>query len=586
VNPQIEMFDSNGETPIEKGTVLWFSPYAALWDSSKLELKVAASMSDAGYKITRMSCTGILDSLCPAMSSEGLSVNSTKRQKESICRDCIANSRAINSSLKFSDLVDLDENISSEALESIVNLVGSVNKENFEQLVVDDLPVGKYSTYLSLLHHKTESVADTNESWMEYLNDLKNSLISLSAIKRICDGRLPEYLLVYNPLYPSNRVVTEYLSNLGVKLISVSAGGLLPNRFDTLNIFPTISSNQTIALSESISRGVSIPLTAFEETKLNRHLHELTQGKDPWVYSSLGTGLKAKQVRRMLGLRTESMVVTVLLSSPDESRASVAVQAEYLESLGLDLSKPAEFLESVIAAAKELPDFDFIVRVHPRMLPNKRERVLSTDLNALLEILETRSPNVCLNIPEQNLSIYEVMEVTDVVINHTSSAGLEFLGHGIPVVHYDPDRLGIYPYSFGLNVNRGERIAPIIQAAAQAGKSELNIEAARGWWATVLMRASVDLSSPPINPVPLKDVIPPESETQSQLKSVIKWVIPRRMIERAARTVQRRQRLFNGASIELTAAQREEIVHRIKTLNYSAVWEPHIIVRGEPNQKT
>jgi hypothetical protein len=479
--------------------------------------------------------------------------------------------------------VSLDENISKETLRSIANLVDTVDKKNYEQFVVDDLPIGKYSTYLSLLHHKTESVTDTDESWMEYLNDLKNALISLKAIKRICQAGLPEYLLVCNPLYPSNRIVTEYLSNLGVKLISVSAGGLLPDRFETLNIFPTISSSQTIAHSESISRGVSIPLTKVEAERLDRHLYELTQGKDPWVYSSVGTGLNASQVKDLLGMRKESTVVTVLLSSPDEARASVAVQAEYLENLGLDLSKPEEFLGSVIEAAKELPDFDFIVRVHPRMLPNKREQVVSTDLTSLLAILETRSPNVYLNIPEQNLSIYEVMEISDVVVNHTSSAGLEFLGHGIPAVHYDPDRLGIYPYSFGLNVNRGERIAPIIQEAAQAGRSAQNIEAARGWWATVLMRASVDLSSDSINPVPPKTIISPNFERISLPKTLLKKMIPKPIIEKAARAIQRRQRLLNGANIELNATQKIEIVNRIETLSYDEVWEPQIIVRGEPN---
>ena len=576
------MFDVNSETLIEKGTVLWFSPYAALWNLSRLELKVATSMSDAGYKVTRVSCQGVLDSFCPAMSSDGLAVNSSQRLKKAICHDCRANSIAINGSMKFNNLVTLDENISKETLQSIVNIIGTVSKQNYAQFVVDDLPVGKYSTYLSLLHHKTESVTDTDDSWMEYLNDLKNALISLSAIKKICKVGLPEYLLVYNPLYPSNRVVTEFLTNLGVKLISVSAGGLLPCRFDTLNIYPTISSSQTIALSKSISRGVSIPLTEYEELRLDQHLYELTQGKDPWVYSSVGTGLTTAQVRDRLGMRAESTVVTVLLSSPDESRASVAVQAEYLDNLGLDLSKPAEFLESMIEAAKELPDFDFVFRVHPRMFPNKREQVVSRDLSALLGILETRSPNVYLNIPEQNLSIYEIIEITDVVVNHTSSAGLEFLGHGIPAVHYDPDRLGIYPHSFGWNVNRGEPIAPMIQEAVQAGKSKLNVNVARGWWATVLLRASVDLSSPSTNQVPLRSIISSDFETTSLSKTLIKKMIPKPIIEKAARAIQRRQRLFHGVNIELSATQRNEIVNRIETLNYDRVWEPQIIVRGEP----
>jgi hypothetical protein len=215
------------------------------------------------------------------------------------------------------------------------------------------------------------------------------------------------------------------------------------------------------------------------------------------------------------------------------------------------------------------------------MLPNKREQVVSTDLAALLAILDARSPNMHINIPEQNLSIYEVMEITDVVVNHTSSAGLEFLGHGIPAVHYDPDRLGIYPHSFGLNVNRGEPIAPMILKAAEAGKSKVNIDAARGWWATVLMRASVELSSPSTNPVLQRGPMSPNFETTSLSKNLVKKLIPKPIIEKAARAIQRRQRLFNGAYIELSSSQRNEIVNRIETLNYGEVWEPQIIVRGE-----
>ena len=567
-------------------TVLWLSPYAALWDSSRLELKVAAAMSEAGYEITRVSCAGILDSFCAAMSSDKLSVDSLKWMKKSICRDCNANSSAINDSLEFGKLVNLDDQISKETLLSIEKLICSVNKENFDQFVVEDIPVGKYAMYLSLLHHKTQSVIETNESWMEYLSDLKNSLIALSAIKKICEGGFPEYLLMTNPLYPINRVATAYLTKLGVKLISVSAGGLLPDRFGTLNVFPTISSNQTVAHSESISRGVSIPLTRFEESRLDRHLHELTQGKDFWVYSSLGTGLGAIQVRSLLGVRRESPVVAVLLSSSDESRASSAVQAEYLDNLGLDLSGPVEFLESVIAAAAELPDFDFVIRVHPRMFPNKREQVTSNDLNEIFSVLNSRSSNVHLNVPEQNLSIYEVMEITAVALNHTSSAGLEFLGRGIPVVHYDPDRLGIYPYSFGFNVNRGGRISTAIKEATQEGKSHQNVDAARGWWTTVLMRASIDVGSSTFDLAPFEteSMTEPEPTLPWLFKSLAKKAFPKRLVVTVLRAIQRHRRLSNGANNDLSPNQKTEILYRIETLKYQEVWEPQIIIRGEPDR--
>lgn len=564
---------------IRGSSVWWMNPYAALWESSVMESRVAEALSDSGCTVTRIQCTGLMSTGCAAMSAEGITSNSPQWKKKNVCVDCRANARRINESNFVSRFWSIDTSVTQNQLHEIHSIVESVNEENYMNLKVFDIPVGKYSVYLSLLHNKTKSVVETEGSWAEYLNDLRNSLITLNAVRNLSETEIPDYLMVYNPLYPSNRVVVEFLTGLGTKLISVSAGGLLPNRFETMNIFPDISSSQTVALSESIAAGQHIAPTPFEEHKVADHLFQLTQGKDPWVYSVRNEGRDPANVRAKLGLSESNPVVTVLLSSPDESRASIAVDAEYLETQNVELSTTEEFLNAVLVCAQELSAFDFVIRLHPRMLPNKRENVVSADVGILLSRLDNRTSNVFVNSPGQSLSIYEVMDLTDVAINHTSSSGLEFLGRGIPVVHYDPPRLGIYPYRFGFNVNRGSRLSEAVRQAFETGKQESNSRNAHAWWTTVLLRAPVYFGEQTVQSEALEDAHPSDVSTRRSLLSIFKSFVPARIAVRLSRSSQRRKRLSQQFPPVTSTDQQSEIIDRIEHLQYGPIWEPQIRVR-------
>ena len=272
-------------------------------------------------------------------------------------------------------------------------------------------------------------------------------------------------------------------------------------------------------------------------------------------------------------------MITVLLSSPDESRASIAVESEYLETLNVELSTTEEFLDAVLICAQELSTFDFVIRLHPRMLPNKRENVVSADVGLILSKLNDRTSNVYLNSPDQALSIYEVMHITDVAINHTSSSGLEFLGRGIPVVHYDPQRLGIYPSRFGFNVNRGNPLSEAVRQAFETGNQESNSRNAHAWWTTVLLRAPIYFGNQTIQSDELEDAQPSAAATRRKFISKLRSFVPTRTAVRLSRCSQRRKRLRQPFPPVTSTDLQGEIIDRIEHLQYGPIWEPQIRVR-------
>ena len=69
--------------------------------------------------------------------------------------------------------------------------------------------------------------------------------------------------------------------------------------------------------------------TSGEVVAVTAQMRELMSGNDPWVYSAAHQRRDPDELRASLGLRRDSPVVVALLSSPDETRSSMLVDAEY-----------------------------------------------------------------------------------------------------------------------------------------------------------------------------------------------------------------------------------------------------------------
>lgn len=90
------------------------------------------------------------------------------------------------------------------------------------------------------------------------------------------------------------------------------------------------------------------------------------------------------------------------------------------------------WLKDLIDFFSKREDLFLIIRVHPREFPNRREGCKSENATVYEELLSNLPNNIKVNMPSDNLFIYDLALYSDVVLNGFSSAGLEMALLGLP----------------------------------------------------------------------------------------------------------------------------------------------------------
>lgn len=564
--------------PVSEWRILWFSPNAGLWETSQLEHDFANGLVSQGAQVTVIRCRGLFNTFCPVMQANQLAISDSDSQKKAICKQCRSTEAAYRSVAKYSTLW-LDDYVTHEMKDRITAEVNEVNHSNWSENGRRVIPVNRYSTYLSMLHHKVPDVTVSEVAWNEYVSDLRNSLLALEALPSIFAEVDPTHGFVYNPLYPTNRMFTELvLADPDIQYVGLSTGAFVADRYSTIALYRSIQSSQTAVDSPSLMKSLEIPLTDLEIELVERNLGHLIQGRDPWVYSTPPTFMATNEIQQKLGTTGHKPVAVVLIGSPDETRSSALVGAEF-ERVPIDqVSSVIEFIEQALQAARNSPEIDFVFRLHPRLAPNKRESLRSPDLDVIEELLSRRGTNVFLNSPGDGIGMYDVARIAAFGINHASSAGLEFLALGIPVIHYDPPRLNAYPPSLGWEVTRhnDQEFTDAISIAAKTPRSTDIAIGAWRWYAVVLVRAITHRF--------WEQRLPSVQEVEPQHNYLAaSRLIPVSVRERISRKLASRNRakLIQGNKETIDSELWvEECIDRIATFDNSIVWNPEVIVRG------
>jgi hypothetical protein len=578
------------EQPEERATeprYLWLAMNAGLWEPFRLEHRLAQAIASSGREITMIHCSGVLDTYCPVMASRRLTVDSSRGLKRQACTDCRHNARITEEVANYG-IALLDTFATPARRAQARALVEIVTPENYTDFKVDGVPVGRYATYLALLQHKVSEVTSTRASWEEYLSDLYDALVVHFCAPEIFAAFAPTHLVVYNPLYPTNRMFVEYARAHGVQLVSVTAGSFVPARLETVGIYPHLLAGQTLPDSPEIVNSLEFPLSDQEVRAVGAHIWALIGGNDPWVYSVSPSRIPETEIRQRLGLRADSPVATVLVSSPDETRASFLVDAEIQRDPENGYSSIPEFLRASIACAERLPDVDFVFRLHPRLLPNKREHVVSPDFAEIMGILEDLPANARINSPSDELSLYDMLRISSCGINQSSSTGLEFMAFGTPVVQYDPVRMALYPVQLTRCVMRGDTegfVSSVEAAIADQGGLKISRMAFR-WLGISLLRVLLHLrtmdSLQALHPSFANLTAEDDEETVASVpsKSTLRTVIPASLRERAARFLDRRTREATIPDPSADTWWVDEFIARLDSTVGGPIWKPPVIPRG------
>ena len=423
--------------------ILFFSPHSAYDVHSLPEAVVAESFQKTGHDVTYVTCNQLYSSFCLCFSQ--LNFQDFK-QKSNICRRCTQMRDAILDEFGFPNL-SIDNFITDADRRLCERLIGAHKPNNFSSLSVDNVPIGKFSLYEFILNHKLKSVSIPSELIHEYLAILQNSILTYFASTQLLRTIDPERVITYNSLYSVNRVVSAVADQHDIPHFTLHAGAHHKKRLQQITIFKGIRAPALVNQNAMVDISRKSPCTLSQIELVSSHVSELFKASSPWVYSIASKRISSTRIRSIIGASPDQKVVLAVMRSCDERFAAQLVGVDIFKNSPL-FQTQIEWCDWLIQFAKHHPHIFFVFRVHPREFPNKRESVKSQNATELLNYfqdLETPS-NFYINLPSQNISLHDLLKVSGVVLNNSSSAGLEASLFGIPVIGIGDDLFSFDPY--------------------------------------------------------------------------------------------------------------------------------------------
>lgn len=420
--------------------ILFFSPHAGVWIHAFPEALVAEALQQQGHEVIYVGCGGLLNSHCVSMSAFGVPYEASQSAKNRICVLCKKNQAIIRNGFKFAG-PELTTLVNDADLAFADDLLAATTPEQYFDVTVDGVEVGRIALYEILIQIKKGTLDLSPDEWLRYRANLRNSVLVLRVAQRMLDDLRPDRLVLYNALYAVNRIVCRVAESRGVPQYFLHAGDNLSSRLQTL----ILARNHAFfyydhlrSIWPEIRERPSAKKAMMSSTN---HLLEVAKGRSAWAYSAASK--PGVDIRKIFGIRDDQKIICATMSSDDERFGGEVVGV--VPSLeGVLFPKQVDWIRALVEYVADRNELFLVIRVHPREFPNKREGVLSEHAKMLMDAFTSLPGNVKVNWPTDDVSLFDLANVTDVFANGWSSAGKEMAWLGLPVVLYSHG-LTLYP---------------------------------------------------------------------------------------------------------------------------------------------
>ncbi len=472
--------------------ILFFSPHAFIEVHALPEAVVVEALKERGHDVVTVTCDGALSGFCISMSAAGLSPHSSTLEKDAVCVGCRKRRDFILKEFAFPSIT-LDEFIEKEDEQSIQDVLLTVRPENYIEFNWMNFPIGRYALFEFLLNNKLNSFKLNNVEWEGYKIHLYNALKVAYAGRRLLEKIKPDAVATYNSLYSVNHVFCILAEQRGIPHYTLHAGAHIRRRYSTMTIFKGLIASRLITRSKAWKTLSGIPISSSQALLVAEHLGELLNARDPWVYSIASKKASSESLRNYFGIDKAKQVLLVTMSSADEHLALTTIDAmpPFVEPM---FPTPIDWINALIEFVRLRDDLFLIIRVHPREFPNKREQVLSKRAVELQKIFVNLPDNVRVNWPKDQISLHDLIKITDVGLNATSTSGVELGMFGAPVVLYDSNQLFSYPPEINYVAVDKDDYFKKIDMALEDGWSFENVRKTFRWLSYQLGRVAIDIS--------------------------------------------------------------------------------------------
>lgn len=455
---------------------------------------MAQSLHENGIEVITVNCDGMLNDFCIAMSAAGLTAESPAKKKLQVCTACKKRRNLLDAEFPFTQL-NLDSYVEQSDVELAQSIIETANLENWTNIEVFGVPIGRYAAYEFLLHYKILGTNIPESLFGIYLDQLKSSICTLLASDKILDRYSPDVIVTYNRLYAINHSFLAAAEKRGIPTYSLQGGGHVTHHSETLTMYKDSQSLFQVLDSSTWATAEGEPISLASAELVASHLVGLLQASSAFAYSSGFEALGPEKLRAQFDIQEHTKVLLIPMSSEDELNA-----AELADFLPDRSQRPNLFADQfswirhIFTFAAENPELIFILRLHPRMFPNKREGMLAPVVAKVEELITEAPANIRINYPTDEISLYDLLQIIDVVLGYRSTVGVEAAAFGIPVVAPANRDFFTYPQSIGTTSDNVEDFDNSINNALITGWSIENVRSAYRWFSFLFERVAVDLS--------------------------------------------------------------------------------------------
>lgn len=423
---------------------LFFSPHADINRHAIPEAMVGEALQNEGHSISYLTCNGTFSKMCVAMSARNLNEESSNKTKKNICKVCIEKKNLILERFKFKE-IPIETLLTKKTHKEAIIFTNKHKQKDPKTIYFKKVPIGCYASYEFLLNWKLNSLKFSKKLAKYYAYHLYNCYLAIEAGRTLLKKQQFDRIVSYNQNYSINNCISSIFKKAKAEAFTINSGIHKKYRSTTITIDKNIQDRYALNTSCEWQKFSKEKLNSFQSKIAEEELKECKKAKDMWVYSKPFCKKQQKLIENRLKEKTK--IITVCLSSFDERFAAQMIGVLPKNKKALFTSQK-KWIYYIFNLAKTLPNYYFIIRVHPREFPNKREQVTSRNLTFYQKIKINSPPNIWVNTPDEEVSLYNLIPITDLCLNLTSSSGLEYLAEQKPVLGGNQQNLFAYPPEF------------------------------------------------------------------------------------------------------------------------------------------
>lgn len=411
---------------------------------------VSKIASDTGLAVLHLGCNGVLKT-CTSINSLELSSASLKDRKDLVCRNCINGQNQTKADQKFYVEAFLSHTQAAWLEYIRIQFANGQSLEDILNMKYEDIEVVKLVFYDWCSLFKLQFLDEIEPSQVDRLLDAIHDFFCIyNSLHKICQISNIKYLLYTNGNYSLNTIARIVLKKYGINSFSIESQPFSNYLFNRATIFlerMRVANDGLCGVTNLVNpeaQDIKKILGVFRDRILGREYNAYTNLK-----KNNELNIELNNLRDFI--RAHDKIHSYFAHSQDEVIPHFVTHGfqDHGEAKLDEFDNQEAFIHWLIDNVTKSPDVGFIVRLHPRMAPNKRQNMESNEHKRILDIINSRilPANLMFITGNSKISSYYLMLKSSLVIVGWSTVGIEALCMGRNVLSIFPKSC-MYPVQY------------------------------------------------------------------------------------------------------------------------------------------